>query len=741
MRIKNSKNKTYWLALSAIISLGLSSCDLLRPRDLTSESTETSTSEDSSTSTSSSGETSTAVPTSEDTSTSSSSSESQSEEVYTTLSFVLDEENGPIDSDYVTEEQTNSSGKDAAGESFPIVYSNATTSHDAEYGYAQLKRSSGYLYSTVPLNLKSITVNYKSGGTGGLYLTLGNSTEELLSGDGPMIKSGEEVEILDGQTLFHLEAGKNVIYIGSIQITYEGKGTPSSSSSASSSTSQSSSTSSSESSSSSEDDDPGYAKHYISDASVKVGDLDYYCPSTGDIKVLVIPVDIKGYEFTSDELEELAALTGGEVEDTSYWESLGSFYRKSSYGKLNFSFEVAPVYKTNQTPQEFYDAHSENQDWAESCIRAGVQAYKAANGNASTKKFDSNSDGLIDATIAIYSCPNDYDSEMSAIDSGNNCFWAYQFFDYDGVPEDATETSLRNSPIAYTYFWASFDFFFEGVGSRSYHTGIDAHTLIHEMGHALGADDYYNTYTSRQTGGEGHETYEPSGNYIMMASNILDHDIYSKMMYGWVDPYVPYDSCEITLSPTESSGDCILLSPSWNGTAYDEYLMLEFYTPTGLNELDSSNYYGSIKGPSTSGIRVWHVDSRLCKCTGYSNSEVAQASSFYSETEIKNGNLGNGYSYFPLVAARNSAKYDASLIQNKGYELLQYISPKKTKFTDTNGIGNNDLFTQGQTFSWANYSSTYFNNSTKMNNGKTLGYSFTVKSISSTSATIQITKA
>ena len=63
----------------------------------------------------------------------------------------------------------------------------------------------------------------------------------------------------------------------------------------------------------------------------------------------------------------------------------------------------------------------------------------------------------------------------------------------------------------------------------------------------------------------------------------------------------------------------ILLSPSPNSSnsPFDEYLLLEYYTPTGLNKFDcdySYHYpYDYPQGPKASGIRVWHVDARLAK--------------------------------------------------------------------------------------------------------------------------------
>ena len=44
--------------------------------------------------------------------------------------------------------------------------------------------------------------------------------------------------------------------------------------------------------------------------------------------------------------------------------------------------------------------------------------------------------------------------------------------------------------MPYVYCFASMDFMFEGYGK----TGLDAHTYIHETGHAMGLNDYYSEF-------------------------------------------------------------------------------------------------------------------------------------------------------------------------------------------------------------------------------------------------------
>ena len=261
------------------------------------------------------------------------------------------------------------------------------------------------------------------------------------------------------------------------------------------------------------------------------------------------------------------------------------------------------------------------------------------------------------------------------------------------------------------------------------------------MGHVFGADDYYNTdevtsYTAKHD--------EPSGSNIMMSHNICDHDAFTKLAYGWVDPYVVTDSCTITITPSQVSGDCIILADSWNGTAFDEYIIFELYTPTGLNEKDAKTTYNSIPGINGYGIRAYHIDARLVK------TEDGQTSSgFLTDAEMQNWDATiKKYDdqYYFYTGYTNSKGYD---IASNNYSLIQLIQRGKTNTLKNNTVNNpvyakaSDLFKTGDTFDLASYRA-FFPRATStnavLNNGSKLNYTVTFDSVTATSATITFTK-
>ena len=99
----------------------------------------------------------------------------------------------------------------------------------------------------------------------------------------------------------------------------------------------------------------------------------------------------------------------------------------------------------------------------------------------------------------------------------------------------------------------------------------------------------------------------------MMDCSLGDHNAFSKMLLGWNRPYVPTGSSKIHLRPSQGNGDCVLLPlGEYNGTPFDEYLLLEFYTPTYLNYADSAlRSDPSMSLMKVPGIKAYHVDGRL----------------------------------------------------------------------------------------------------------------------------------
>lgn len=424
--------------------------------------------------------------------------------------------------------------------------------------------------------------------------------------------------------------------------------------------------------------------------------------STGNQKMLVVPVQLSGQKvWTSTMLSNLEAAFFGDSEDTT-WESVSSFYRKSSWGALNISGELTDPYVSSYTYNQLYNYGDNSSDYL-------INEWSSRNSlsNSKLKEYDQDKDGRLDCTVFIYS--NSYDSNGVG-------FWAWCFYQ-DNNPN-------TSKPVVNNYMWASYDFLTEGYVDGFNSSKVDAHTFIHESGHLLGLDDYYCYDESN--------SWDAAGQLEMQSYNVGDQNIYSKFALGWFTPThaSTSTSATYTIDTSATHPQALLINDSWNGTPFDEYLILEYYTPTGLNETDANHRYDTRDTMyNYRGIRLYHVDARLIKMDSRGN--------FMSYVD----SIGNdGYAYF--VGASNSYSY--SYLNSPYNSVYRYVHllDQGGRNRLNNGLGGSitksmALWTQGNTFT---PSSTFFYNGTRFNNGNVIGYSITVTQTTTTQATITITK-
>ncbi|MDY0399809.1 MAG: hypothetical protein RBR36_03850 [Bacilli bacterium] len=309
-------------------------------------------------------------------------------------------------------------------------------------------------------------------------------------------------------------------------------------------------------------------------------------PSTGEHNVLVVPIEIYGDPFPSDYLTKLDLLFNGTSASTG-WQSVASYYALSSYGQLDFTFEIVSKFTTPSTQDaSFYQAYEDYGD--EFAI---VEALNSM-GSTDFTQYDDNNDGLLDSVVFIYSTDYSYDYDP---------WWAWvfsgQYFEYHATPVlDGKELGR--------YVWASYDFMFDNTLSNP--VTVNAETYIHEFGHLLGLPDLYKP-----------DAVGPLGSWDMMDFNCGDHGPFNKLMLGWVNPLIagPGYSYEVTLdsySLDQDGENSVLLIPRENAdfsdnNAYDEYLLIMYYTPDGI-------YDGHLDTPfsvSEPGIVIYHIDARL----------------------------------------------------------------------------------------------------------------------------------
>ena len=464
-------------------------------------------------------------------------------------------------------------------------------------------------------------------------------------------------------------------------------------------------------------------------------------PTIDSAKLLVIPVwftDSTTFISASKKetiREDIRKAYLGTKEETG-WNSVKSFYETESAGRLALDGVVTNWYECGKSYSTYGPSESGGSA-TNSLVTAATNWYFTNNTGASRQDFDRDGNGYLDGVLLIYAAP-DY---ISLENENMSNLWAYCYW----LQESGNNS--KTSPGPNVFFWASYDFLYDSStassktgGQSSYghgdnsHCDIDAHTFIHEMGHVFGLDDYYD-YGSSQA--------KHAGGFSMQDYNVGGHDPFSVMAFGWADPYIPTDSCEITISAFQKNHDLILLTPEWNefDSPWDEYFLLELYTPTGLNELDATySYDDTPTGPSVPGIRLWHVDARLLYLTSENdNGSYNQLTSDVYDSRAKAGILQ------AFTNTINDEDYGSPLGSTYDkFNLLRLIrndtsAPIHNKYF----IDDSDLFRNGSSFDMSTYKS-QFSNSTKMNKNIALDWSFSV-SITGTGndaeATITLTRA
>ena len=476
-----------------------------------------------------------------------------------------------------------------------------------------------------------------------------------------------------------------------------------------------------------------------------------FTPSLGEVNILVVPIEFdttsitftkRGTVFrevaeikpyTDSDLSAIEATFNGSRSDGTnlYWESVASFYEKSSYGNLNLNFVIADPYSPSMSAASFLKMEDLNSNSASGSIALideilkngyqvdGIQ-YDLLDGNHNVvSKFDVNDDNYVDGIWLIYNSKNaDFPS------SDNQPFWAYTT-NYIRDFNDGIVTGTR-------YANCALSFLFDGNAN-----GEDAHTIIHETGHMLGLDDYY-SYDNKSN-------YGYLGGIDMMDLNIGDHSSFSKYALGWTSPTVVYEkSSTITLKPFAESGESLIIPSSYyNDSAFSEYLLLEYKTPTGLNELDyDERYQNEYPNVFGSGLAIYHVDARLIKHEIRQNG-VYFCSDYLNETlkEIPEITSGNSGEEVYLVANSNTPSYNAV---SDTYALVRLISKQRILYDQDEGISrvastNQDLYQAGDECSLNNISRFFSYNS--FNNGTPLSdLSIKVTSMNASGITLEINR-
>ena len=308
--------------------------------------------------------------------------------------------------------------------------------------------------------------------------------------------------------------------------------------------------------------------------------------STGDRKILVVPVEFEDFTIEdlgvdrNDYITNLKKAFFG-VSSNNRFVSVSEYYNRSSYGQLRLSGKVCDKFYTFPKTKDSIIRDDLSEKVVRNCYDDVISWVKTSFPSLNLDEYridpeNSSSDVCI---YLVYTYPTE-------LKQNPKVFWDYTFLD---------------KPFS----WSSYSCLNTISGDP------DAHTLIHETGHLFGLPDYY---------APNETDPDPAGRIDMMDCSVGDHSAFSKMMFNWARPYYVTDSCEITIRSLSEYGDLILINDRWNKpevtskankTLFDEYYLIELYSPLGMNYFDASIGNNKAKLPLLPGIKIYHVDARI----------------------------------------------------------------------------------------------------------------------------------
>lgn len=412
----------------------------------------------------------------------------------------------------------------------------------------------------------------------------------------------------------------------------------------------------------------------------KYDEMPISIPSTGTVKGLVVPINFLDDSFTAQELTDLTIAFNGSATETG-WESVKTYYQESSYQKLNLSFTILPAFQTGKNIS-YYEAMYE-EDYPEDEIMAAVLAYY--DGSIDFSEYDSDDDGEIDAIYLIYAAPVDYEDD--------SLWWAWVTYFYEEEP-----TTYDGVSVNY-YMWAGADFMYDVMDDNetewSYddvYVTVNSTTYVHETGHLLGLDDYYDYDLDNGPAGG-------LGGADMMDMAVGDHNAATKYLLGWIDPTIITDSTTIQLESFGTTVSAYIIYKD-EVSPFSEYIIIEFFTPDGLNDI-TKGYCGLF---STYGVLIYHVDARMDSSIGDSGNEIY-------DTPFSFNNSTSDHKFIRIIEGDGN-----NSIEDTSYsEYGEYAS-------------NDDLFQLNDVLS----SYTWYD-------GTSIGYTILVTAMTSSGASVTIT--
>lgn len=515
-------------------------------------------------------------------------------------------------------------------------------------------------------------------------------------------------------------------------------------------------------------------KYTYNDLSGTLSNNENVMPSIGNVNLLVIPVHLPGGDtYKTDKVKnDIEKAFFGEEDDSSIgFKSVKQYYKEASYGLFNLNGVVTDWFDATSLVPTEKDVTQGQGGTVMNKILKEATAWAASSQGVDLQDFDKNKDGSIDGIYLVYD-HLDWTSELAIKQSKdpsytgsdiNQAFWNFTYWDWSTPAtayKDPENPAPNEIPTTSAFSWSSFDMMYTSYCDMDKNDApiltdlssikLDTHTFVHEFGHLLGLDDYYSSSDSY---------YHPAGEGTMMDQNIGDLDSYSKMLLGWITPNVVYGTSEINISNVSLNGDhSVIVIPAnfedistqiekahknntidkftYEFNPFSEYLLIDLYTPDGNNTKDAYGDYLYDRNPLPNkvGVRIYHIDSRIFKCTVVNNPLTgAQTLSYDSSNYEWDGNMLEDNQAILMPISNNMSESSSFQLPASFdyFDQIRLIEQNGINTFDTNGYMNNQsLFTEeSEPFDILTYGYQFFHANYSFNTGNDLPFKIKVEEI------------
>lgn len=347
---------------------------------------------------------------------------------------------------------------------------------------------------------------------------------------------------------------------------------------------------------------------------------------TGTRRYLVILMQYPDLKFTRSKAEFEALFNQIGYSKDGNRGSVRDFYRENSFGQLDLTSDVLGIF-TAAHNASYYGAASGGSPDA-NAIELAFEAVEQASRHVSLSDYDNDHDGCLDGVHIIYA------GHGEEAGGGANTIWAH---------ESTWSPAIAVGGIKMNTYSCSPELR-GATGNSMTYIGV----ACHEIGHALGANDYYDT--DYETGG----LYPATGTWDLMASGSWNgqgscpahFNPYVKIYdYGWSEAWDGNQAATVTLK-SKTKGSFCRIDTKTPG----EFFLLEYRSRDGFDSyipgsgLMVYRASGNLSKASSNTINASHPQQFYPLCANAPSSLPTSVASSYGSVDFSSapfpGSLG-----------------------------------------------------------------------------------------------------